>query len=169
MYQVCEYVLGVESPLVCDLLPHADPKTGLFPVEILDSVGEAEEPPAESPQSLTEEELERLTVTKLKNIVHPQKLSSVTSKLTKKTSYRSSENTKVVEESVEDIDGVKTTVKRTTVDGVLVDEVKISEKDGVVVEHRINNKEVDDESGIYETTDEAKDDSGKLSDEKDEL
>ena len=158
-------MLGVESPLVCDLLPHADPKTGLFPVEILDSVGEAEE----TPQSLTEEELERLTVTKLKNIVHPQKLSSVTSKLTKKTSYRSSENTKVVEESVEDIDGVKTTVKRTTVDGVLVDEVKISEKDGVVVEHRINNKEVDDESGIYETTDEAKDDSGKLSEEKDEL
>ena len=167
---MCAYVLGVESPcLVCDLLTCADLKTGLFPEEILDSVGEAEEPPAETLQSLTEEELERLTVTKLKNIVHPQKLSSVTSKLTKKTSYRSSENTKVVEESVEDIDGVKTTVKRTTVDGVLVDEVKISEKDGVVVEHRINNKEVDDESGIYETTDEAKDDSGKLSEEKDEL
>jgi len=42
---VCEYVLGVESPLVCDLLPCADLKTGLFPKEILDSVGEAGEPP----------------------------------------------------------------------------------------------------------------------------
>ena len=27
---------------MCDLLPHADPKTGLFPVEIVDSVGRLE-------------------------------------------------------------------------------------------------------------------------------
>eukprot|EP00092_Neocalanus_flemingeri_P090692 GFUD01114871.1.p1 GENE.GFUD01114871.1~~GFUD01114871.1.p1 ORF type:complete len:513 (+),score=176.78 GFUD01114871.1:136-1674(+) len=32
----CEFVLGVQSPLVCDLLPHADPQTGLFPVGIVD-------------------------------------------------------------------------------------------------------------------------------------
>ena len=29
--KTCEYVLGVESPLVCDLLNHADDHTGLFP------------------------------------------------------------------------------------------------------------------------------------------
>ena len=38
--QVCEYVLGVESPLVCDLLPHADADTGLFPADIVDTIGQ---------------------------------------------------------------------------------------------------------------------------------
>jgi len=34
----CEYVLGVESPLVCDILPHADPESGLMPPGILDQL-----------------------------------------------------------------------------------------------------------------------------------
>jgi len=33
--RTCEYVLGVESPLVCDILPHADSHTGLFPADLL--------------------------------------------------------------------------------------------------------------------------------------
>ena len=33
--KTCEYVLGVESPLVCDLLNHADDHTGLFPAGIV--------------------------------------------------------------------------------------------------------------------------------------
>jgi len=36
--KTCQYVLGVESPLVCDILPHADPDTGLMPLGLLDSL-----------------------------------------------------------------------------------------------------------------------------------
>ena len=36
--KICEYVLGVESPLVCDILPHVDPDTGLFPAELVDNI-----------------------------------------------------------------------------------------------------------------------------------
>ena len=39
MFQTCEYVLGVESRVVCDLLAHADPDTGIFPVDIVDTLG----------------------------------------------------------------------------------------------------------------------------------
>jgi len=35
--KTCEYVLGVESPLVCDILPHAD-ETGLMPPGLLDTI-----------------------------------------------------------------------------------------------------------------------------------
>jgi hypothetical protein len=31
---------GVESPLVCDILPHADQHTGLMPHGVLDRLGE---------------------------------------------------------------------------------------------------------------------------------
>jgi len=36
--RTCEYILVVESPLVCDILPHADPDTGLMPSGILDDL-----------------------------------------------------------------------------------------------------------------------------------
>jgi len=46
--RTCEYVLGVESPLVCDILPHADAESGLFPADLLNSLnkkgGTAQEP-----------------------------------------------------------------------------------------------------------------------------
>jgi len=131
--KTCEYVLGVESPLVCDLLSHADPVTGLFPVEIVDSVGKLE----------TREVVEEVSVEKkdVKEIPHkiPQKLTST--KITKKTSHSSintdqgESSTRVVEESVEEVDGVKTTVRRVIVDGLIVDEERISEQNGVVTEH----------------------------------
>ena len=134
--QTCEYVLGVESPLVCDLLPHADPKTGLFPVEIVDSVGKLG-------HKLEREVVEEFsTETKdVKEIPHkiPQKLTST--KITKKTSHSSTNteqgesSTRVVEESVEEVDGVRTTVRRVIVDGLIVDEERISEQNGRVTEH----------------------------------
>ena len=48
------YLVWRAPCLVCDLLPCADLKTGLFPKEILDSVGETGEPPAGTSMSLTE-------------------------------------------------------------------------------------------------------------------
>jgi len=36
--KTCQYVLGVESPLVCDILGHADSNTGLMPEGLLDSL-----------------------------------------------------------------------------------------------------------------------------------
>ena len=118
---------------MCDLLPHADPMTGLFPVEIVDSVGKLE----------SREVVEEVSVEKkdVKEIPHkiPQKLTST--KITKKTSHSSintdqgESSTRVVEESVEEVDGVKTTVRRVIVDGLIVDEERISEQNGVVTEH----------------------------------
>ena len=134
--QTCEYVLGVESPLVCDLLPHADSKTGLFPAELVDNLGTF-------PESLRDTELPSIEddVFEVRGNLKDVKVSS-NKKVVKKTSYRSTESgteadksTKVVEESVEVIDGAKTTIRRTIVDGVIIDEEKIQEQDGVVVEH----------------------------------
>merc|ERR1712025_718848 len=75
--KTCEYVLGVESPLVCDLLPHADPKTGLFPVQIVDSVGRLESREVVEEVSVKTEDVKEI----------PQKLTST--KITKKTSHSS--------------------------------------------------------------------------------
>jgi len=36
--KTCQYVLGVESPLVCDILSYADPETGLMPEGFMDSI-----------------------------------------------------------------------------------------------------------------------------------
>jgi len=41
--KTCEYVLGVESPLVCDILPHADDEYGMMPEGLLDSINKEEE------------------------------------------------------------------------------------------------------------------------------
>merc|ERR1719341_33349 len=49
----CEYVLGVESPLVCDILPHADPNTGLMPEGIIDFLEDKPRKPVD-PEKLAE-------------------------------------------------------------------------------------------------------------------
>lgn len=62
--KTCEYVLGVESPLVCDILPHADQQTGLMPPGVIDTIGkEKEEEAAPAAADITrkiEEDLEEL-------------------------------------------------------------------------------------------------------------
>ena len=137
LLQTCEYVLGVESPLVCDLLPHADPSTGLFPVEIVDSVGKLGGK-LESREVVEEVSVETKDAKEIPHKI-PQKLTST--KITKKTSHSSinteqgESSTRVVEESVEEVDGVKTTVRRVIVDGLIVDEERISEQNGMVTEH----------------------------------
>ena len=123
----------MESPLVCDLLPHADPKTGLFPVEIVDSVGKLGGESSEVEEGSVQTE----NVKEIPQI--PQKLTST--KITKKTSHstlhtdQGESSTRVVEESVEEVDGVRTTVRRVIVDGLIVDEERISEQNGIVTEH----------------------------------
>lgn len=39
----CEYVLGVESPLICDILDKSD-ENGLVPAEIMDQITQGESP-----------------------------------------------------------------------------------------------------------------------------
>ena len=164
--QTCEYVLGVESPLVCDLLPHADPKTGLFPVELVDNLGNLKE----------ELDIIEDDIFGVQGNLKDVKVSN--KKVVKKTSYRSTESgskadksTKVVEESVEVIEGAKTTIRRTIVDGVIVDEERIQEQDGVVVEHsQVFKEEIEEPKVEYETVeiiDNEKDKEKK--DSKDEL
>lgn len=48
--KTCQYVLGVESPLVCDILHHADPDTGLIPTGLIDSL---DKPVASPPLDLS--------------------------------------------------------------------------------------------------------------------
>merc|ERR1712098_712952 len=65
--KTCEYVLGVESPLVCDLLPHADPNTGLFPVGIVDNIGQEKGQQEDLVHAIfTKEEMEKLEELKSK-------------------------------------------------------------------------------------------------------
>jgi len=123
--KVCEYVLGVESPLVCDLLPHAHPTTGLFPTELIDSLGEK-----------TEDKV---------RVEAPHRI-------TKKTTYKTNEVVKngqksstAVEETVEVVNGGKKIIRKTIVDDVVVSEEKIFEKDGVVVDHsEITSEDVEE-------------------------
>ena len=86
--QTCEYVLGVESPLVCDLLPHADPSTGLFPAEIVDSVGKLT---GDIPHKLSasREVQEEVSVQRVDAHEIPTKQKVTSTKITKKTSHSS--------------------------------------------------------------------------------
>ena len=79
--------------------------------------------------------------------------------------------TSVVEESVEVIDGAKTTIKRTIVDGVIIDQEKIQEKDGVVVKHsQVFKEEIDQANVEYETMEVGENEKErKNKDSKDEL
>jgi len=52
--RTCEYILGVESPLVCDLLHMADDRTGLMPTvdrDVLAQAGTRKGPASEQPSS----------------------------------------------------------------------------------------------------------------------
>jgi len=53
--KTCEYVLGVESPLVCDILPHAD-ENGMMPQGLLDSI---DKDSVEEPEAIFTEDEER--------------------------------------------------------------------------------------------------------------
>jgi len=137
--KTCEYVLGVESPLVCDLLPHADAKTGLFPAEIVDNLGDKLikiTSPVDDGWHLGKPDSETEDVPKM-----PNPASATTTKVTKKTSYKSSlvnndkgeKVTQTIESSEEVVDGVTNVVKKVTVDGVVVEEERFQVKDGRII------------------------------------
>ena len=160
----------MESPLVCDLLPHADSKTGLFPAELVDNLGTLPGSLRDELPSIEEE------VFGAQGNLKDVKVSN--KKVVKKTSYRSTESgteadksTRVVEESVEVIDGAKTTIRRTIVDGVIIDEEKIQEQDGVVVEHsQVFKEEIDQPKVEYETMEVIENEKEKkIKESKDEL
>ena len=145
-------MLGVESPLVCDLLHHADPLTGIFPADIVDTLGNNDA---------------TKTVDNLVFGDNSDLPKTVTTKVTKKTSYKSGhgvnhEESKSREEieSVEVINGVTTTVKKVIVDGVVIDEERIQEKDGKVVGHsQVMREDIDQPNVEYEAMDALNDES----------
>ena len=125
--KICEYVLGVESPLVCDILPHVDPTTGLFPAALVDNI---ENLPRDSLSTLSP--TDRQVLDKLKEQIKEKGLMEgeafaragevvaeavVSSKESKSTSTKTSMST---QESVKIVNGVKTITKKTIVDGVVV-------------------------------------------------
>jgi len=124
--KICEYVLGVESPLVCDILPHVDPSTGLFPAALVDNI---ENLPRDSASTLSP--TDRQVLEKLKEQIKEKGLmegeafaragevvaEAVSSKESKSSSTKTSMST---QESVKIVNGVKTITRKTIVDGVVV-------------------------------------------------
>merc|ERR1711934_1207799 len=124
--KICEYVLGVESPLVCDILPHVDPDTGLFPAALVDNI---ENLPRDSLSTLSP--TDRQVLDKLKEQIKEKGLmegeafaragevvaESVSTKESKSSSTKTSMST---QESVKIVNGVKTITRKTIVDGVVV-------------------------------------------------
>ena len=124
--KICEYVLGVESPLVCDILPHVDPDTGLFPAALVDNI---ENLPRDSSSTLSP--TDRQVLEKLKEQIKEKGLmegeafaragevvaEAVSSKESKSSSTKTSMST---QESVKIVNGVKTITRKTIVDGVVV-------------------------------------------------
>ena len=123
--KICEYVLGVESPLVCDILPHVDPNTGLFPAALVDNIENL--PRDSSNLSPTDRQM----LDKLKEQIKDKGLmegeafaragevvaEAVSSKESKSSSTKTSMST---QESVKIVNGVKTITRKTIVDGVVV-------------------------------------------------
>ena len=135
--KVCQYVLGVESPLVCDLLPVADPDTGLFPTELVDHLGEQTEENTKPRVAIPHQITKKKTTYKSKEIVKDGQSISTT-----------------MEETVEELDGVKKISRKTVVDDAVVSEETIYEKDGVVIEHSEITAESTGETDPSENKDE---------------
>ena len=168
--KICEYVLGVESPLVCDILPHVDPNTGLFPAALVDNI---ENLPRDSLSTLSP--TDRQVLDKLKEQIKEKGLmegeafaragevvaEAVSSKESKSTSTKTSMST---QESVKIVNGVKTITRKTIVDGVVVSSTSetipmqggkgeaIQEEDEDYDEEVLGN--VDDNESDYDQLDE---------------
>lgn len=112
-------MLGVESPLVCDILPHAD-ETGLMPPGLLDTIDK--DPIAAVSEGIFSEEEER-TFEELKR-KHKSESAQMGSAGEHSSKTKTSQITK---ESVKIIDGVKTTSKETIIDGKLVSSSQVEE------------------------------------------
>jgi len=127
----------VESPLVCDLLPLADSTTGLFPTELVDHLGEQTEENTKPTVAIPRQTTRKKTTYKSNEIVKNGETSST-----------------VMEETVEELDGVKKISRKSVVDGAVVSEETIYEKDGVVIEHSAITTESTGESDPSENKDE---------------
>lgn len=114
--KTCEYVLGVESPLVCDILPHAD-DNGMMPQGLLDSIDKDSEKEPEIGDIFTEEE--EKTFDQMKQEMKQHKSESEESVSEEKSSSKV-KTSQITKESVKVVDGVKTTSKQKIVDGKLV-------------------------------------------------
>jgi len=159
--KTCEYVLGVESPLVCDLLPHADPNTGLFPVGIVDNIGLEKGQQEDIKHAMfTKEEIEKLEELKSK-IANDGILEKINKDIINKATG-SEKSSKMTQESVTIADGVKTTIRKVIVNGMVVSTETIQEKDGVKIKHsEVIKESVDTEEAL-------KPDVNQLDDEDDD-
>jgi len=141
--KTCEYVLGVESPLVCDLLPHADPQTGLFPVGLVDSIGQKDSKGTGPKENLAHSLFTKEEIKKLEELKSKIDKDGILDKINKDIFEKAGEVlkdkaegvSKVTQESVHIIDGVKTTVRKVIVDGMVISTESIQEKDGVKIKH----------------------------------
>jgi len=131
--KTCQYVLGVESPLVCDLLPHADPQTGLFPVGLVDTIGQDTKVESMGGSEL-EEKVDQMMLNQKKerdNML--EKIDEIYEDAKMKVIENGEATSTVTEKSVQIANGVKTTTKKVIVNGIVVSTETIQEKDGVQI------------------------------------
>jgi len=116
--KVCEYVLGVESPLICDLLEHADDETGLFPPGLVDRLD------LESSPAVQQADRDKLEVLKKKiaegGLMEDDEAFAKAGEAVIDEDTKTKSSSKRVEESVHIANGVKTIVRRTLVNGLVV-------------------------------------------------
>ena len=143
------------------MLPHADPNTGLFPVGIVDNIGLEKGQPEDIKHAMfTKEEIEKLEELKSK-IANDGILEKINKDIINKATG-SEKSSKMTQESVTIADGVKTTIRKVIVNGMVVSTETIQEKDGVKIKH----SEVLKES--IETEEALKPDVNQLDDEDDD-
>ena len=172
--KIGEYVLGVESPLVCDILPHVDPDTGLFPAALVDNI---ENLPRDSSSTLSP--TDRQVLEKLKEQIKEKGLmegeafaragevvaEAVSSKESKSSSTKTSMST---QESVKIVNGVKTITRKTIVDGVVVsstsETIPMQGGKGEAIQEEEGDEEDFDESD-YDQLDQEEDEDEAAKDE----
>jgi len=177
--RTCEYVLGVESPLVCDILPHADTQSGLFPPDLVDSLKNKDNVGAKVAKEFKEIKKEMKDVD-VEELMREFKEIQIDPKaIEKEISDFLSEKVdpKEVEKDIEEflsgvvkkhdstqtstmtseMDGVKTVVKKTMVNGFLVKKETSTIKDGVTIKEATDYHDGDnheEETGRDEDGDE---------------
>lgn len=115
--KVCEYVLGVESPLVCDLLEHADDQTGLFPPGLVDTIDL-------EPGPVKQADRDKLEILKKKiaegRLMEDDEAFAKAGEAVIDVDTKTKSSSKTIQESVHIANGVKTIVRRTLVNGLVV-------------------------------------------------
>jgi len=127
--RTCEYVLGVESPLVCDLLSHADSQTGIFPTDLVDTLND-------------EKDIDGLKIVREGVVKEIEEfLGGVDTEIDSVIVQSNEEQRVETKETTSIKDGVKVVVKKVYVDGMIVKQETETTREGVTKVTEVENKD----------------------------